>query len=77
MAAVLASPRFLYREEELIADSGPFPLIDEYALASRLSYFLWSSMPDEELMRIASEGKLRANLAGQVKRMLADSRARR
>ena len=50
--------------------------IDEYALASRLSYFLWSTMPDDELFRLAERRELRKNLAAQVKRMLAD-RARR
>ena len=49
--------------------------IDEYALASRLSYFLWSSMPDEELFGLAGKGRLRRDLAGQVRRMLRDPRA--
>jgi hypothetical protein len=49
-------------------------LVDEYALASRLSYFLWSTMPDEELFRLAGEHKLRKNLTEQVDRMLADNR---
>jgi hypothetical protein len=76
MTAVLASPRFLFREEGVIAGPpGTHPLIDEYALASRLSYFLWSSMPDDELFRLAAEGKLRANLSEQYKRMLADPRS--
>jgi hypothetical protein len=77
MTAVLASPRFLFREEGI--DAGPpngHPLIDEYALVSRLSYFFWSSMPDEELWRLADSHKLRENLAAQVKRMLADERSR-
>ncbi len=51
------------------------PLVDEYALASRLSYLFWSSMPDEELFRLAGEKKLRANLDTQVKRMLADRKS--
>ena len=55
--------------------SDPFPLIDEYALAARLSYFLWSSMPDEELFRLAGANKLRENLHAQVTRMLADARS--
>jgi len=50
--------------------------IDEHSLASRLSYFLWSTMPDEELFRLAGKGELRKNLAAQVKRMLADGRSR-
>jgi hypothetical protein len=76
MAAVLASPRFLFREESFEADdAGAFPLIDEYALASRLSYFLWSSMPDDELFRLAREHKLRENLPRQIERMLADDKS--
>ncbi|MEI6862155.1 MAG: DUF1587 domain-containing protein, partial [Verrucomicrobiota bacterium] len=77
MVAVLASPRFLYRVEQPVpsAAAGPFADVDEYSLASRLSYFLWSTMPDDELRQLASAGKLRANLAAQVKRMLADPRA--
>ena len=48
MTAVLASPRFLFREEavEPERDEKNYPLVDEYSLASRLSYFFWSSMPD-------------------------------
>ncbi len=76
MAAVLTSPRFLFREEAAEPGStGRYPLVDEYALASRLSYFLWSSMPDAELLRLAGEHKLRANLKAQVDRMLADPRS--
>ncbi len=76
MAAVLASPRFLFREEESEeGSSDPYPLIDEYALASRLSYFLWSSMPDAELFQHAAEHSLRKNLLAQLKRMLADPRS--
>jgi hypothetical protein len=77
MVAVLASPRFIFREETAAPGGGPrnYPLVDEYALASRLSYFLWSSMPDEELFRLAAAGKLRKNLPAQLARMLADPRA--
>lgn len=74
MEAVLASPQFLFREERA-ASSGTEPLIDEYSLASRLSYFLWSTMPDDELFSLAAQGKLRANLDSEVKRMLADPKA--
>ena len=78
MVAVLASPRFLFRPEstEAAARGNAFPEVDEYALASRLSYFLWSTMPDEELFQLAGEGKLRQNLDAQVRRMFADSRAK-
>ena len=77
MVAVLASPRFIFREENIETKTGaqPYALVDEYALASRLSYFLWSSMPDEELFSQASAGTLRKNLSTQVARMLADERA--
>jgi len=77
MVAVLASPRFIFREESALPSSGRqgYALVDEYALASRLSYFLWSSMPDEELFRLAAAGTLRKNLPAQLRRMLADPRA--
>lgn len=77
MTAVLASPSFIFREEstEPLAKGQAYPALDEFALASRLSYFLWSSMPDEELFRLARERKLRANLSAQLKRMLADPKA--
>jgi hypothetical protein len=77
MIAVLASPRFIFREEQVMpaGDGQKYPLVDEYALASRLSYFLWSSMPDEELFQQAAAGTLRKNLQPQLARMLADKRA--
>lgn len=77
MVAVLASPRFIFREEATLplAKGQAFAQVDEWALASRLSYFLWSSMPDAELFRLAREGKLRANLTAQVNRMLADPKS--
>ena len=75
MTAVLASPGFLFREETTTTGSSEsYPLIDEFALASRLSYFLWSTMPDEDLIRLAGANKLRENLHAQVTRMLADAR---
>ena len=77
MVAVLASPKFLFREEGLApgAASTGYPYIDEYALASRLSYFLWSTLPDAELMERAERGVLRAELPAQLRRMLADPKA--
>ncbi len=91
MAAVLASPHFLFRLEApaalpdarsastdgrgVTAYDARSALIDEHSLASRLSYFLWSTMPDEELSALAERGELRKNLAAQVRRMLADPRA--
>ncbi len=77
MVAVLASPRFLFRIDVPVAApaGSPFAQVDEYSLASRLSYFLWSSMPDDELRNLAAAGQLRKNLAAQVKRMVADPRS--
>jgi len=76
MIVVLASPRFLFREEWTVPGStDKYPLIDEYSLASRLSYFLWSNMPDDELMRLAAANQLRQNLSAQLSRMLADKRS--
>jgi hypothetical protein len=76
MTAALTSPRFLFREESAEPGAaGPYPPIDEYALASRLSYFLWSSMPDAELFRLAGSNDLRKSLRAQVDRMLADPRS--
>jgi hypothetical protein len=77
MMAVLVSPRFLFRLERPVAGSGGgrSVLLDEYSLASRLSYFLWSTMPDDELLGLARRGDLRRQLPAQLRRMLADSRA--
>jgi hypothetical protein len=65
LAAILVSPEFLFLRE------APGRL-DDFALASRLSYFLWSSMPDEELLALASQRKLNApaTLRAQVERLL-------
>lgn len=77
MTAILASPRFLYREESVTGDSAdPYPYIDDFSLASRLSYFLWSSMPDAELSQLARSGTLREHFDSQVTRMLRDDKAR-
>ncbi|MDF2376149.1 MAG: DUF1592 domain-containing protein [Verrucomicrobiales bacterium] len=75
--AILVSPRFLLRAEIQPEPDNPGKIvpIDEYALASRLSYFLWSSTPDEELMRLAGEGRLRVELRNQVDRMLKDEKS--
>ena len=79
MTAVLASPRFLFRAEIQPEPNNPGKVVkvDEFALASRLSYFLWSSMPDDELFELAKKGQLRRNLRAQVDRMLDDKRAER
>lgn len=76
MVAILASPRFLFRIEESEDPAARHAQIDEYALASRLSYFLWSTLPDEELFQLAGRGELRRNLDQQVRRMARDERAR-
>jgi len=76
MMAVLASPRFLFRVEGAAGSAtGRSVPVDDHALATRLSYFLWSSMPDAELFRLADAGTLRAALPGQLRRMLADPKA--
>ncbi|MDE0740102.1 MAG: DUF1592 domain-containing protein [Planctomycetota bacterium] len=80
LATVLATPEFLYLTQEVAADQAGNPgTISELELASRLSIFLWSSIPDKQLLDLAQQGKLKEPgvLAAQVKRMLADPRARR
>jgi len=69
--AVLSSPKFLYLREP----AGP---LDDYALASRLSYFLWSTTPDEALLNLANKGELHKPevLHAQVERMLKDSKSK-
>ena len=73
---ILCSPKFLFRLEldDRPQTPEPYP-IDEFQLASRLSYFLWSSMPDDELFALAEKHQLTPNLEAQVKRMLADPKA--
>jgi mono/diheme cytochrome c family protein len=79
MVAVLASPRFVFRVEaagpEASEPGRRYLPVDEYTLASRLSYFLWSTMPDAELFSAAEHGELRKNQTAQVKRMLNDPRS--
>jgi hypothetical protein len=79
LTAMLASPRFLFRAEIQPEPNNPSKIVpvDEFALASRLSYFLWSSLPDDELLALARDGKLRGNLRPQVDRMLRDEKSRR
>ena len=74
--AVLVSPNFLFRIETDQATAEPY-LISEYELASRLSYFLWSSMPDNELFKLAEQKKLRDPkiLSEQVARMIKDPKS--
>lgn len=78
MTAVLASPRFLFRVDHPVADSDDlYPEVDDYSLASRLSYLLWSTMPDKVLFELAKQGTLKANLSEQVQRMLSDDKSER
>ena len=76
--AVLASPHFLFRVELDRDAGGASHFVDDYEFASRLSYFLWSSMPDDALMDAAKKGHLRSpgTLDEQVARMLKDPKAK-
>jgi len=79
LSAALVSPSFLFRTVRVPEQSDPAArhTLDGYELASRLSYFLWSSTPDAELLALASDGSLLqdAVLIGQVRRMLEDQRS--
>ncbi|MES2477094.1 MAG: DUF1592 domain-containing protein [Verrucomicrobiota bacterium] len=79
IATCLASPRFLFRIEFQPEPDNPAKvvLLDEYSLASRLSFFLWGSVPDDELLSLAFKNQLRTNLTAQIDRMLADPRSQR
>jgi hypothetical protein len=77
--AVLVSPSFLFRiERSTPVRPGGEEVLDDWSIATRLSYFLWSSMPDDALLALAATKKLRdpATLDAQVRRMLADPKAR-
>jgi mono/diheme cytochrome c family protein len=77
LEAVLVSPKFLFRVElDDRPDSKDAHPIDEYQLASRLSYFLWGTMPDDELFALAERQQLTPNLGAQVRRMLKDPKAK-
>jgi hypothetical protein len=80
LSGILVSPEFLFRVEKApaaVAKGGSYHLPD-LDLASRLSFFMWSSIPDEELLGLAEKGKLHdpAVLSAQIKRMLADSKSK-
>lgn len=88
LTAILVSPHFLFRAEGLPASSPPHPLppsppllatenLNDHELASRLSYFLWSSLPDNELLAAASSGRLRdeSSREKQTRRLLADPKS--
>ena len=76
IVALLCSPKFLFRVEQ-----DPLPrypgahALDDFQLASRLSYFLWSTMPDDELLNLAAKSQLTPALDRQVRRMLKDPKA--
>lgn len=74
--AVLVSPYFLYKIEAPTA-AGKTRYLSDFELATSLSYFLWSTMPDDELLRLAAQKKLRtaAGYHSQIERMLADSKS--
>jgi hypothetical protein len=77
LRAILVSPDFLYRVELPVRAGGAVSPLSDYELASRLSFFLWSSIPDDDLLGAASQGRLRdsAVLERQVRRMLKDDRS--
>ena len=80
LATALATPEFLYLTQRVTAEETKSSArISELEFASRLSMFLWSSIPDDELLKLAEQGKLREPevLAAQIKRLLADPRSRR
>jgi hypothetical protein len=79
ITGILASPYFLYRVEQAPADAAPGEIyqIDDLTLASKLSFFLWNTLPDDELLGLATRGELGQEkvLRQQVARMLQDPRA--
>ncbi|HEY4263562.1 MAG TPA: DUF1592 domain-containing protein [Schlesneria sp.] len=80
LATALATPEFLYLTQRATTDETTSSTrISEFEFASRLSVFLWSSIPDDQLLSLAEQGTLRKQeiLAAQVKRMLADPRSKR
>ena len=81
LKAMLCSPSFLFLDESMTKlgsdTAAPDPRLEQHALASRMSYFLWSSMPDRELLELADKGELAkpAVVAAQVERMLNDPKS--
>src|SRR5262249_3687478 len=77
LTRVLSSPLFLFRVEQAPAGKNA-AAVNDWELATRLSYFLWSSTPDDELRKLAAAGKLRDEkmLAAQAERMVKDGRTR-
>ncbi|MEM8666460.1 MAG: DUF1592 domain-containing protein [Planctomycetota bacterium] len=81
MQAILVSPHFLFKVEQprSVGPDGEMPSINNYELATRISYFLWSSMPDDELLSMAHHGQIRdpQRLRAKIGRMLQDAKANR
>ncbi len=77
LEAILVSPHFLFRVEEDRHPNDPKAVrsLNDHELATRMSYFIWSSMPDDELFTLAGEGSLSKNLAAQIARMLEGPKA--
>jgi hypothetical protein len=79
VARILVDPRFIYRVERdsPSQSAGDIHPIDDYEFATRLSFFIWSSIPDDELLNIAATGRLQEpeTLQAQVRRMLADPKS--
>lgn len=77
LQAILIAPDFLFRPEKEAPAGQEERQLDDYEVATRLSYFLWSSTPDDELLKLADERRLRtpSALRGQIRRMLKDERA--
>lgn len=75
---ILASPKFIFRVERDPADAPQIHRISDLELASRLSFFLWSTIPDDELLNVAAAGRLHdpSVLEKQVRRMIADPKAK-
>lgn len=80
LQAILCSPNFLFKveEPETKTEASPYPLLSEFELATRMSYFLWSSMPDKELLVSAQKKQLREPevLKAQIRRMLDHPRSK-
>lgn len=77
LEAMLVSPSFLFREEPQPEPDKADKIhkIDEHVLATRLSYFFWSTMPDQRLMELASRGELRKNLDSEIERLIGNDRS--
>ena len=77
VVATLVSPHFLFRWEFDGAPKNPKAIrsLNEHELASRISFFIWNSIPDDTLMELARRGQLRKNLPAQIRRMLRDAKA--